>query len=89
MSHSRGVWFVMLLVSGLVGTQALASEPKGRTRGTRHELRDPSRWPNPLDPSRPGVLVAPTGCGGMCMETKSASPSPIDWLKAQLVRLVS
>ena len=86
MSHSRGVWFVMLLVSGLVGTQALASESSGRTRGTRHELRDPSHWPNPVDPSKPGVLVAP--CHTMCQSEKAPS-TPIDWLKEQLRKLAA
>jgi len=88
MSRSRGVWFVMLLASGLVGTQALASEPRGKARVTRHELRDPSRWPNALEPSRPGVLVAPCQGGGCSHET-TKTPSPIDWLKAQLRNLAA
>ncbi len=81
--------FVRLLVPLLAAvtlgaTSASAAAPSPRRVHAKHSVRVmvPAQ-PDSLD----GTLVAPGGCGTRCMD-QAKSPSVLDWVKAQLQRLV-
>ena len=57
-------------------------------RDTNRPARQLKQLLKPVDGGQPGVLVAP-GCPSCQRGDGKTLTSPIDWLKAQIVRLVS
>jgi len=73
----------LLVAAALAGTPAYAVGP--RPHGPRQVTHSPAVHPTPTDQGLDGILVAP-GCPSC--RNQANSPSVIDWVKAQLQRLV-
>jgi hypothetical protein len=76
----------LLIAAALAGTPALATD--SRPHAPRQAAHPAAVHPRPPSSGLDGVLVAP-GCGTNCMNKAAETPSVIDWVKAQLQRLVS
>lgn len=74
-----------LVVSALVSGSAYAADSHPDANRPARQLKDLLR---PVDGGQPGILVAPN-CGTQCLNKADTTTSPIDWLRAQLARLVS